>query len=39
MLQLHEYDIAQIPGSVLVPLPDIESGQGMIKSNWLMVIG
>ena len=25
----HEYDIARIPGAVLVPLPDIESGQGI----------
>ena len=25
----NEYEIAQIPGSVLVPLPDIESGQGI----------
>ncbi|MGF1515681.1 MAG: molybdopterin-synthase adenylyltransferase MoeB [Elainellaceae cyanobacterium] len=27
----HEYDIAQIPGSVLVPLPDIENGDGVAK--------
>lgn len=27
----NEYEIAQIPGSVLVPLPDIESGQGVAK--------
>ncbi|MBD2492909.1 molybdopterin-synthase adenylyltransferase MoeB [Nostoc sp. FACHB-280] len=27
----HEYDIAKIPGSVLVPLPDIESGHGVAK--------
>jgi len=25
----HEYDIAQIPGSVLVPLPDLENGKGV----------
>jgi sulfur-carrier protein adenylyltransferase/sulfurtransferase len=27
----HEYDIAKIPGSVLVPLPDIENGDGVTK--------
>ncbi len=27
----NEYEIAQIPGSVLVPLPDIENGQGIEK--------
>ncbi len=27
----NEYEIAQIPGSVLVPLPDIEDGQGVAK--------
>ncbi len=27
----NEYDIAQIPGSVLVPLPDIEQGSGVEK--------
>jgi adenylyltransferase/sulfurtransferase len=27
----NEYEIAQIPGSVLVPLPDIEDGQGVDK--------
>jgi len=27
----NEYEIAQIPGSVLVPLPDIESGDGLTK--------
>ena len=32
----HEYDIAQIPGSVLVPLPDIESGQGLDKVKELV---
>ncbi|MGB3613939.1 MAG: molybdopterin-synthase adenylyltransferase MoeB [Elainellaceae cyanobacterium] len=26
-----EYEIAQIPGSVLVPLPDIENGDGVAK--------
>jgi sulfur-carrier protein adenylyltransferase/sulfurtransferase len=25
----HEYEIAQIPGAVLVPLPDIENGSGV----------
>jgi len=25
----HEYEIAKIPGSVLIPLPDIESGSGV----------
>jgi rhodanese-related sulfurtransferase len=25
----NEYEIAKIPGSVLVPLPDIESGEGV----------
>ncbi len=27
----HEYDIAKIPGSVLVPLPEIENGNGVAK--------
>lgn len=27
----NEYDIAQIPGSVLVPLPEIENGNGVAK--------
>jgi molybdopterin/thiamine biosynthesis adenylyltransferase/rhodanese-related sulfurtransferase len=27
----HEYEIAKIPGSVLVPLPDIENGDGVAK--------
>jgi len=27
----HEYEIAKIPGSVLVPLPEIENGQGVAK--------
>ncbi|MFQ4142904.1 molybdopterin-synthase adenylyltransferase MoeB [Chlorogloeopsis sp. ULAP02] len=27
----HEYEIAKIPGSVLVPLPDIENGEGVTK--------
>lgn len=27
----NEYEIAQIPGSVLVPLPDIENGDGVAK--------
>ncbi len=32
----NEYEIAQIPGSVLVPLPDIESGQGVSKVKELV---
>lgn len=32
----HEYDIARIPGSVLVPLPDIESGQGISQVKELL---
>lgn len=31
----HEYEIAKIPGSVLVPLPEIENGDGMIKMKEL----
>lgn len=27
----HEYEIARIPGSVLIPLPDIENGDGVTK--------
>jgi sulfur-carrier protein adenylyltransferase/sulfurtransferase len=27
----HEYEIAKIPGSILVPLPDIENGDGVAK--------
>ncbi|MFM2060502.1 MAG: hypothetical protein RLZZ507_172 [Cyanobacteriota bacterium] len=27
----HEYEIAKIPGSVLVPLPDIENGDGVAQ--------
>jgi len=27
----HEYEIAKIPGSILVPLPDIENGNGVEK--------
>ncbi|MDB9541320.1 molybdopterin-synthase adenylyltransferase MoeB [Anabaenopsis arnoldii] len=27
----HEYEIAKIPGSVLIPLPDIENGAGVAK--------
>ncbi|MBD2663713.1 molybdopterin biosynthesis protein [Richelia sinica FACHB-800] len=27
----HEYEIAKIPGSLLVPLPDIENGDGVTK--------
>ncbi|WP_066426123.1 molybdopterin-synthase adenylyltransferase MoeB [Anabaena sp. 4-3] len=32
----HEYDIAKIPGSVLVPLPDIENGNGVAKVKELL---
>ena len=32
----NEYEIAQIPGSVLVPLPDIENGQGVEKVRELV---
>ncbi|MGI8501799.1 MAG: molybdopterin-synthase adenylyltransferase MoeB [Hassallia sp.] len=32
----HEYEIAKIQGSVLVPLPDIESGQGVTKVKELL---
>jgi len=32
----NEYEIAHIPGSVLVPLPDIESGQGVAKVKELL---
>jgi adenylyltransferase/sulfurtransferase len=33
---LNEYQIAKIPGSVLVPLPDIESGAGLDKVKGLL---
>lgn len=32
----NEYQIAQIPGSVLVPLPDIENGKGVEKVKELL---
>ncbi|GAP99416.1 molybdopterin-synthase adenylyltransferase MoeB [Leptolyngbya sp. NIES-2104] len=32
----NEYDIAQIPGSVLIPLPDIENGSGVEKVKELV---
>ena len=32
----HEYQICQIPGSVLVPLPDIEQGAGVAKVKELL---
>jgi adenylyltransferase/sulfurtransferase len=32
----NEYDIAKIPGSVLVPLPDIENGPGVEKVKELL---
>ncbi|MCY7278976.1 MAG: molybdenum cofactor biosynthesis protein MoeB, partial [Phormidesmis sp. CAN_BIN44] len=32
----NEYEIARIPGSVLVPLPDIENGSGVAKVKELL---
>ncbi|GAB1539701.1 molybdopterin-synthase adenylyltransferase MoeB [Scytonema sp. NUACC21] len=32
----HEYEIAKIPGSVLIPLPDIENGDGVTKVRELV---
>ncbi|MEB3163268.1 MAG: molybdopterin-synthase adenylyltransferase MoeB [Prochlorothrix sp.] len=32
----HEYEIAQIPGSVLIPLPDIENGKGVTQVKELL---
>jgi len=32
----NEYDIAKIPGAILIPLPDIESGQGVEKVKQLL---
>jgi adenylyltransferase/sulfurtransferase len=32
----HEYEIAKIPGSVLVPLPDIENGDGVKQVKELL---
>ncbi|MBD2383851.1 molybdopterin-synthase adenylyltransferase MoeB [Cylindrospermum sp. FACHB-282] len=32
----HEYEIAKIPGSILVPLPDIENGGGVAKVKELL---
>ncbi|OKH51742.1 molybdenum cofactor biosynthesis protein MoeB [Calothrix sp. HK-06] len=32
----HEYEIAKIPGSVLIPLPDIESGSGVSEVKELL---
>ena len=32
----HEYEIAKIPGSVLVPLPEIENGPGVEKVKELL---
>ena len=32
----HEYEIGQIPGSVLIPLPDIENGDGVAKVKELV---
>ncbi|BAW96329.1 ThiF/MoeZ/MoeB family, with rhodanese domain [[Synechococcus] sp. NIES-970] len=35
----HEYDIAQIPGSTLIPLPDIEQGDGVEQVRALLADG
>ncbi|WP_026732030.1 molybdopterin-synthase adenylyltransferase MoeB [Fischerella sp. PCC 9605] len=32
----HEYEIAKIPGAVLVPLPDIENGNGVTKVQGML---
>jgi sulfur-carrier protein adenylyltransferase/sulfurtransferase len=32
----HEYEIARIPGAILVPLPEIEAGPGLAKVKSLM---
>ncbi|MDJ1172869.1 molybdopterin-synthase adenylyltransferase MoeB [Roseofilum capinflatum] len=32
----HEYEIAQIPGAVLIPLPDIEQGKGVDRVKELL---
>ncbi len=32
----HEYEIAKIPGAILVPLPDIEQGKGVDKVKELL---
>ena len=32
----HEYEIAKIPGAVLIPLPDIENGDGVAKVKELL---
>ena len=32
----HEYEIAKIPGSVLVPLPEIENGDGVAQVKQLL---
>ena len=32
----HEYQIAKIPGAILVPLPDIEQGEGVTKVKELL---
>ena len=32
----NEYEIASIPGAVLVPLPDIENGKGVDKVKGLL---
>jgi adenylyltransferase/sulfurtransferase len=32
----HEYEIAQIPGAVLIPLSDIENGEGVLKVKELL---
>jgi adenylyltransferase/sulfurtransferase len=35
----HEYDIAQIPGAKLIPLPDIEDGDGVDQVKALVADG
>jgi adenylyltransferase/sulfurtransferase len=35
----HEYDIAQIPGATLIPLPDIENGDGVDQVKALLTNG
>jgi len=32
----HEYEIAKIPGAVLIPLPDIENGRGVEQVKELL---
>ena len=35
----HEYEIAQIPGATLIPLPDIENGDGIEQVKALLTNG